>query len=288
MSHLFIFGEQRTGSTLIHTLLRKHPQITATPNDFNLVYLYKKGLKIFPHNKDLIKFMRWGFGDLFSLSNRLKKFKRADTIKYIIDTYFKDSKELIKVHKTPKGEHELEYYREAFNEAFFLYTIRNPLGILASRKHWELINNWKNLEGAGVTFERVKEALDTIRTTLNRLFKSYKIIDENYWCGDTLGIIPYEQFVLDPVPILRDLFKRLEINNEEKIIKELFNISGPYTSYKDLKSKKGVYGESINRWEIMLTDFEKYLIYNEFKSFVNSYKFKSTQVEKVLRGYLNE
>jgi len=286
MSHLFIFGEQRTGSTLIHTLLRKHPQITATPNDFNLVYLYKKGLKIFPHNKDLIKFIKWGLGDLFSLSIKLKTFDRSEIIRYVINAYFNKQEEPIKVHKTPKGEHDLEYYREAFDDVLFLYTIRNPLGILSSRKYWDLTGGWKKVKKSKASFREVREAFEILRLVFNRMCNSIKIIDENYWSGDTLGLILYEQFVSDPIPILKNIFRRLGIEHNEKIFKNLLNISGPYTSYKEFSNKKGIYTNSVDKWKYMLTDLEKNVIYNEFKKFTKDYTFKNKELEKIMKGYL--
>ena len=176
MSYLFIFGEQRTGSTLLHSILKNHPQIAATPNDLNILDLCSfKGIKLFPYNKDLNKLDQWNLGDLISFSKSIEGKPRELILKIVLDTFFKNKEEEIKVHKTPKAEHNLDIYREVFKNSLFIYLIRNPFAIISSKKYWKHVSRWKKLEGSNITFEKIRYTLKIIEKTLERIFKSIKI-----------------------------------------------------------------------------------------------------------------
>lgn len=263
--NLFIFGPQRTGSTLLHRLLEEHPEIDSTPNDLNLLDIYSSGIP------DTLKWRQWGLED--NVIGALRKLKKADFLKNIVDKYFREADNNVRLHKTCKGEFDLSIYRRAFGERVkFIYILRNPVAIMASRKYWEQPdreNKWIDITNRNLSFTDVYRSFRYIQRHLGLLFESIRIIDQVSTSKDTLAVVGYEQLVNHPKRILNELFAKLGVQPKAPPATDGSHRKpiDPYTSHKELEGRKGIYANAIDIWKTKLTKFEIRLLYNEMVKF---------------------
>jgi len=281
---IFIFGPQRTGSTLLHNLLKLHPDIHGTPNDLNLLDVSRKLFRIVKDGKQLRKFSSWGLDGFQGLYKMLlESSDDLNLYQKLIELYFKDREESVLVHKNPKAELELDLYRKMFPSSKYIFCVRNPISIMASRKHWvENEDSWVLDTGIYSLISLLKH----IQKSLNFIFKSYSIIDEEYGKSDILGIVFYEDLVQNPKLALNHIINTvgLEIN---QILSQVDNLKNPYSSYENNKKKSGLYTNSIMNWKSALNPFEIKLILEDMINFKNDYEFKSDVMERQFNKYVN-
>lgn len=281
--YVFIFGPQRTGSTLLHRLLEAHPEIDSTPNDLNLLDVYSSGIP------DTPKWGQWGFDD--KVVKSLMQRKPHVFLGNVIDKYFKGTCNDIKLHKTCKGEFHLQAYRQAFGErAKYIFILRNPVAIMASQKYWEQpsrVNEWVDLTSKNLTFTDVYRSFRYVNYRLGQVFRSIGIIDQAVGSNEMLAIVSYEQLVNNPDRVLGDLCLKLGLKfkgfsfTDESCRKPI----DPYTSHKELKGRSGIYTTAIDIWKEKLTKFETQLLYNEMVK-LRKKGFKSKLVSSLFSTYI--
>ena len=287
---VFIFGEQRTGSTLLHHLLGEHPNVTITPNDFDLLRLMHYGKD--PEAEEQKKrFSQWDSS--YKFNNVLRNPMPQACLRELVYFYFEKSKRTNKglwIHKTPKGEFNLTTYRLLFPKARFLYIIRNPLAVMASRKYWTESTKGRWISITEKTpLDDIVRSLDFMRNHLNRFFDSLKIIDTNIRLDDSVGVVFYEDLVGKPVVTIKRLCKMLGLQYcKESLIKMSNNVGVSFTSFSEVSSETGIYRASMRKWRTKLTRFEKGVILTEMTRFYGSYHFLDEMVDKGFDRYMRE
>jgi len=287
--YIFIFGAQRSGTTLLFNILSKHKKIKSTPNDLNLVTFFNGDKNSLKSNKK--KLVEWRLMSLDLLFKIFSDLPHNQSLKFFLTKYFNRYQQPICLHKTPKGEFDLNIYRETLPNALYIYMIRNPLAVLASRKYWELSNPkfklWKSLEKERLNFVSIKKYGYFFKKHLIDVLNSFIIIDKNSKKFDTLKIVNYEELVLQTDKVTRDILNLLNLKYYNKLYLAIRNLSNPYTSYSDLKNKQGIYTNSLDNWKTKLTLTEKWLMRNEIVNFFAGYKFNSEILKNHIKEYLN-
>jgi len=286
---IFIFGSQRSGTTLLFNILSKHSEIKATPNDLNLITIFNGDKNSLDSNKK--KLVEWRLMSLDLLFKLFSDVPHKQSLTFILKKYFNRYQELICLHKTPKGEFDINIYREILPNALYIYVIRNPLAILASRKYWKLSNPkfklWKSIEKQNLTFAGIKKYGYFFRKHLNEVLDSFVLIDKNSRKFDTLKIVDYEDLVTCPDKVTIDILDSIDLKYYYKLYLDIRHLSNPYTSYSELKDEQGIYTNSLDNWKTKLTLTEKWLMRNEIINFFSGYNFNSEVLKNHIKEYLN-
>jgi hypothetical protein len=299
---VFIFGPHRTGTTLLVNLLAKSPDVLTTPNDFNILRIYSYSIgKEDSDERQRQKFMEWGVKGTPIIKPYLQEknlpisvmapwiLSPSSILRTVLTEYASNHPETeVLVHKTPRGESSLGEYKRAFAGALFIYCIRSPLPVLASRKAWKLSHGtkqWKNIDHTNrkLNIKTIKENIGYIEYCLKEMYSSFAIMDQEFKEKCTLRVVSYEDLVLNPTKVLSDIIDKLKISYDYEEIK---NLSNPYTSYGGLRDRTGVYQDSLTMWKKKLSKLEVVLIHNSFKRFMKAHKFIRKDFEKLLSSYI--
>jgi len=288
--NVFIFGEQRTGTTLLQRLLGAHPEIDVTPNDFDLMRIIHGKYDI----KQIKKFMEWKVDSFWEKIGH-KDCSNSMVVRQAILSHFEDSECVVRLHKTPKGEHDLKLYKLAFPyddqelSGRFIYMMRNPFAVCASRKYWSNVGDaWVSIE-ENIRLQQLEKTAAYVSQLLRRFFQSLQIIDVESSADSTVGIVSYEELVTHPMATLKVILRKLKVDSSKEVVSGMLEeISSPYTSYQELESKEGIYVESVNLWKKKLTQLEISVILNELKDFLDSYTFHSAELHVLFTVYLTQ
>jgi len=295
---LFIFGPHRSGTTFLVNLLKLSDSISFTPNDFDLMRIYHYFLGKNEKNSRQRKRLRSWEITRSPIVNYFLNEKKIPTnelfpyvtspvaiLRTVLTSYFKMCMKPLMIHKTPKSEHYLDTYREAFPGSKFVFMVRNPLGIMSSRKYWTLSNknSWVDLDPMNekIDMDLAGSSINYMKTHLDSMFQSFKIIDEASFSKETFAIVPYEKLVNETESVLRDFGERLGIKFNLCGIKDL---KWPYTSYKVFRKSIGVYSGAIDMWKKRLTKMEITIIHNEFRKFLKD-DFENVEFKNIMMGY---
>ncbi|MCF8354373.1 MAG: sulfotransferase [Melioribacteraceae bacterium] len=282
--YVFIFGLQRSGSTFIYRTLGAHPNIDVSPNDFNLNRLF--GDMRLTEIKQLQKLIEWGPDCLDSI----KDIKKPESIlKKFLVSYFRNikSKNKVAIHKTPKGEYDLNIYRKAFTNSKYIYTIRNPIQILASKKHWKVNRPKFSIDIENNNIDKYIDLLKEFKKQIQLIHKTIEIVDQNFSSDDTLHVISYDDFLKNTDFVIGKIFDklRLKIYKFDELQPQSF-IYDSGSSFSNSVDYQVVNQEKLDKWKTVLTDSEKLLIHNEMLDFYKS--LKNTRVKIIFKGYINE
>lgn len=285
--YVFIFGSQRTGSTLLYRLMGAHPEIDSTPNDFNLFQIRGEendvSVQTVLQSK---KWKEWGFELTKEELGALSEGPKVVVLRRLLNTYFRKSEAKYRLHKTPKGEWNLASYRAAFEGAKFIYIVRNPLGIMSSRKYWKASNRsgeWIDLSSSSLTLSGIRTSFGYIKAHLYRAFRSFTIIDKEISAEDTLGVISYAALVKRPRNALEGLYSKMGLDGHRSLQTWVGSSFDPFTSYTELAKKKGIYTDAIGKWKVKLTPFEIRVLLNEMYAFRK--KLRSKRLLKLFDEY---
>jgi len=283
--YVFVFGAQRTGSTLLLDLFKMHPDIDCTPNDVNLLR-FGEGLSKSLDRRQATKLKRWKMEAMGDALDLFIEGGATGILKTVLTWYFDGSNAKYRLHKTPKGEFDLEVYRKLFSEPYFIYTVRNPLGIMASRKFWSQSHKgaWTDIR-PGKFDPTVEDTLKYIRIQFDRVLESIVVIDEVYEKAETIGVVVYEDLVKTPAASLIPITSKMGIPLDP-ILEGIPNLKKPYSSFKINRKKKGLFDSSIGQWKKSLTALEVEWLYKRFVRFCEEYTFKTAEVRKIADRYL--
>ena len=279
---VFIFGPQRTGSTLVHNLFKLHPDVYGTPNDLNMYNIAKKLFKLVSDKKQLKKLIDWKLDYFASLSPLLVGNKTDKQIFFqIIEQYFDGHTEKVLIHKNPKAEHDIINYRSIFPHAKYIFCVRNPMAVMASRKHWLQNTLWR--ETYPKDFISLINTFKYMQQQILDVLESYKIIEDNIDESDVLGIVQYEKLISNPKNALVLLTNSLGLD-VESILENINNLKRPYSSYSSNMKKNGLYESSVGQWTKSLTQAEINLIATEV--FKQQYRFTSPIMQSIISEYV--
>jgi len=281
----FIFGLQRSGSTLLHNIFKLHPDVYGTPNDLNLLDVSRKLFRIVSNGKQLRKMKEWQLEEFKDILNLLLSCRDDNYLfRELFELYFKGRSESILVHKNPKAEFELTLYRKIFPDSKFVFCIRNPIAIMASKKYWiENKKSWNQKENQD--FDDILDLMKHMSKQMEVIYESFKIIDSVYEDEDVLGVVDYDRLIQETKFELKPIFSQLGIKLN-LILEPMSKMRRPYTSYSENSKKVGMYNSSMIKWKTKLTKFEIDLIFNSMLKFVSEYKFKSEMIERTFNKYI--
>jgi hypothetical protein len=131
---IFIFGNTRSGTTIVQKVMETHPGIAGWYEP-NALWLYADPGRI--HDEF----------DQNDATNKVKKYIRSRFLKYQ-----KQHGNGVVVEKTPQNILRIPYVRAIFPEASFLYIVRNPFSFISSVEYkWQ-----RPVTGSGVV-RRLKD-----------------------------------------------------------------------------------------------------------------------------------
>jgi Sulfotransferase family len=205
-SPIFIFSLPRSGSTLLQRVCMSHSQICSVAEPWLLlpqIYaLRDKG--ILSEYSSLTAYR--GISDFIENLPNMQEDYNESLRCFLNDLYAKQCRngEHYFLDKTPRYYLIIDEIIELFPDAKFIFLFRNPIHIYAS-----IVNTWGNKR-----FNRLFSTYDDIKLGTKLLSKGYR----NH--KDKSLAINYEKFVTNPTKELERIFKYLEINFDESVLRE--------------------------------------------------------------------
>jgi hypothetical protein len=195
---IFVFSLPRSGSTLLQNILGAHPQIMTAPESWTLIPLYyalRSGGVYSEYNhsmacKAAVEFCQQLPGGLSAYFQAIRSFAlslyqaAAGGCPYFLD-------------KTPRYHVIASDIMETFQEGKYIFLFRNPLSILSG-----IIETWR--------------AVHLFRFDLYEGLQGLITAVQKY--GQRAAIIRYEDLVMDPTAVIRELCCYLELDYAEAMI----------------------------------------------------------------------
>ena len=201
---IFIAGLQRSGTTLLATILGKHPMIFAEPRaiGFRLVTNFKNMYELLPHNlqHDQNEFLKWlmkndkkgRLKDFLDYENLEKHGTIQNLIKSSIHQKLATTNKQIWLDKTPNMQHYISDLKLLIPEAKVIHIVRDGRANAQSIAK----RSYKNLQLAAQTW---------VDGNVHGLINQQILGVENY------KIIQYENLLQSPETEIKQLCKFLEI-----------------------------------------------------------------------------
>lgn len=225
----------RSGSTLLRRLLNTHSQIYA-PTEPWMFFWYHQALNLndFPTTAYLN----------FLGNDKIVTYR--EFIRCIITRKLQETNKCVFVEKTPRNNEILNFIDELDSNIKYIYLTRDLRAIVNSmliRSH-----TFKSLcrnRLTGSFFRNIRE-MANCQIKINRFIER---LDDN-----KLFVMKYEDLVLSPTPVLKSLFKWMDVEFEDVTnYKDEQMIMGD----KDTNKHRNPHSMSINKWEKSLLWFEK-------------------------------
>ncbi len=264
-SHLFIMGNERSGTSLLRAMLGSHPEISIPPNDCNLLRFYDK---------------RQEYGNLSEKENRIKAFydirqnaekleqwsldwqklendvatnclDMKDIYRAVLENFWNKSDGKIRALKRPGYESRVVLLREIFPDSMFIGLIRDVRAVAASKKyHYGFDPRWekaitKHTMGVSLSWEK---SVNKLRELESELPKNALIIN-------------YERLVNYPEETLKKICEFLNVQYTENMLK--FDARFGYktnTSFDKKEVNTLIYKDSICRYKEKLSSLDINLI----------------------------
>jgi hypothetical protein len=256
---IFLVSQPRAGSTLVQTLIAKHPAI-ATNDEPWLMLPLVKAAEYDGHVADYnARLARSAFRHLTTANgmdvNEGLRLQANSIYQYILEHQGKD----YFLDKTPRYYEILSELRAIFPESLIIVLFRNPLAVLYS-----IISTW--------TQHRWWNLNDYKRDLLEapHLLTAFLSNDDAYQL-----ILHYEDIVQDPTQ-LANVFRQLGLSGLED-----------YDSYEAPKDRKSVFGDPkirkrtqvennvSERWQEILSDPQIWRVLSDYLNYLGEETLKS-------------
>ncbi len=215
MKRIFIVGCQRSGTTLLQSLMASHSQITS----FTESHFFNKGFYPLPIGNHLVK---KGTGFLVSKfmkenhvhskpittwpvsrSGRDVVLDTAQKLIAILDAAAIERDRVVWIEKTPNHLFFIPLIKRVVPDALFIHVIRRPEHVLPSQ--YMASRQWG----------RPKSYLECALHWVLAIYTSDKYLQEfGHYC------VPYERLASDAEPVLEGLFEWLEMPWEATILED--------------------------------------------------------------------
>jgi Sulfotransferase family len=234
---LFIFSLPRAGSTLLQRVLMSHSEIHSISEPWILlpfIYSTKEQGTLSEYSSQTATTGICDFID--NLPNKKEDYKEAQR-KFITELYAKQckKKERYFLDKTPRYYLIIDEIVDLFPNAKFIFLFRNPIHIYAS-----IVNTWGN--------GRFKNII----TTYDDLIKGTKKLSEAYIKYKQKSYaLKYEDFILNPEAKLVEIFKYLEIPNQNDLLASFSkqDTKGTLGDPTGVNKYRSISDKSLQSWE---------------------------------------
>ena len=189
-----MIGFPRSGTTLLDSILRSHPEILITEEK---PMVEKMRLKLNSLNKKI--------SDIDENIQKILSTLYFDELKKHLDINEKNNKIIIDRH--PLNSVEIELIQTIFPQAKFIYTVRHPLdSILSAYMHHFRLNpateNFLNLSDTAIIYNKIQ-----------KLLLNYKKTSEfNFY------VIKYEDIIIDFENSIKKLIKFMNLKWSNELI----------------------------------------------------------------------
>ena len=255
-SPIFLFSLPRSGSTLLQRILNIHPEINSVAEPWVLlpfIYSLKESGTVTEYNH---KVMNSAINDFINnLPNKSDDYYKA--LRQFITTLYEKQcvdGEKYFLDKTPRYYNIIPEIAKIFPNAKFIFLFRNPIHVMSS-----IINTWNHGRLKNLYF--FKRDLEVGPVALS---EGYHLLKDRAYA------VRYEELVVNPVLVIKDLCRYLEIGFDKNM---LVTIGSKKTKWKmgdptGILEYKEVSTKSLLKWEITFnTKFRKKLAYNYINRF---------------------
>jgi hypothetical protein len=252
-SPVFILGHWRSGTTLLHNLLTLDPLAgyvttyhAVFPNNLRSKWLFKTFMRVFmpkvrpgdqvkisinfPQEDEyaLSNLTRYSFYHTFYFPTHYRKFYQQAVMFKSLPEDLKDNwklnyqKLIIKalintsgeraILKNPVNTGRVIQLLDIFPNAKFIFLIRNPVIVyLSTKKFFSQLFPTLNLEKFNAN-----DIQDMIIDTYEQLLKDY-LSDKQYLNTNSIIEIRYEEFEMNPLAVIQEIYKRFSFRNFEQL-----------------------------------------------------------------------
>jgi len=259
----FILGFIRSGSTLLMTLCREHPDIetdVAEPN-----HIYRLIHKTYLNYENYRKVVGMGAGDVEKMF--------FNSIKAFTQTFYRQlcnrTKTSHVVVKHPWLTQEMETLVRVFDKAKVLVLLRHPYDVIASAYHFTYLT--KSAEQMCGGKGNLKHIIDLYTNAMAKVIKV-----EPYLANTNRFLkIKYEDLITTPKPILTQTYKFFGASHDDKVVDGVLKRAqaNEASLVKRCLSRSDIYKPK-NKFQEMLNDNQKHLIRCRTKPFLQAFGYK--------------
>lgn len=291
---IFIVGAHKSGTTLLRNILDGHSFLYTIPVESHFFqhmncWIDNEYRQQRPKNKDIKNIRKnfcnfihernknenkYGgsfskdlfdeklFQDQFNNINDINNYKEI-MIKYFQTIYYSINKEKLpeKIRIVEKSVENAEFAIELFNffpNAQFIHIIRNPYANFVSLRK----------------YKSFKFGYPIIRRMIKTLYNNYYFLYKNQKIIDNYHVLRYEDLVLDPESIIKNICVFLKIPFEQILLTPTYRGQSWQGNSMTDKKLHGISSERLGKWRKEIYPMEIEYINHLFNFVLNDYNYK--------------
>ena len=197
-----IVGCGRSGSTLIHLLLKGHPNIAALNDELNVSPFFTKGISTFTFGSDLVKEKNLGFTVLFDAVTSISA-----------EDHTTSHGAKCVCHSPTQAWAVVDTLQKHLKDLKIILTIRNDLvaqyGSLVQAKKSGIYHSWyRGFENRKINKLRINKWL--FFTYAINCLDILKVLSELHKTHDVIECL-YEDFLVNPASVRKQVFNFLDV-----------------------------------------------------------------------------
>jgi hypothetical protein len=241
----FVLTTPRSGSTLLGAILGSHSQVACPPEPWFLLPILgvpdQRLEAVAPYDHELARRATCDFVDDSLYSEASVAFAVT-----VYNRRLEKAGKNVFIDKGTRYFHVTQHLREMFPHAVYIWLRRNPLDVIASYKStWN--TNISELFGPVYT----PNSFDVVA--------SFDILSKHFRSVDKKHILNYEDLVLKPDDVVKDLCSTLGLEFEERMLSYFLNdeLMSAYrmSEFGDRKihTETSIHSRSVGAWRDVLT-----------------------------------
>jgi len=204
MKKIFIGGADRSGTTMLGSLLGTIPKSIVTPESLFKTEVHFSPLHLDKYRKNLDnnwRFKTWGIGDDFWKREKFDSFNFF--YESLVDYYSGNQENLYWIDHSPNNLQHIRFLEKNLRDVYFVHIVRDGRAVANSQIPLE----W----GANTCIAHSKDWLKKVSTCLAA---------QAYYPNKTI-MVKYEDIILKPLETLNDIFKFVEADFQLLDLKQL-------------------------------------------------------------------
>jgi hypothetical protein len=240
---VFLLGVPRSGTTLLATMLDRHPAITAPPEPWLMLALAELG-RVSPRHPAGSTLVGSAVDQFLGSDGLILSARGAATAVY--QNYLKQTGASIFVDKTPRYALILDFIISVFPRARYIWLRRDPMDVAAS-----YLTTWRtDLANMLASRTDAPEIFD-LTVGLDRLIEFRKRRT------GFVHVVQYENLVSDPHQELARLLPHIGLEADESLIESMVafsKIERPKCAFGDpkIQATSRVHNNSVGGWKSIL------------------------------------